>query len=319
MGSSVLCLDVGGTYIRVGRYDPVTAGVTFVRKTPTFRVGEPDGLSRAPRFMGALFEVVQRDLTEDDVAVAVALAGPVSANGHVWALPTIARSERIQIDAISLRDQLGLGLARLYLLNDMTAAAYGLLSATRRTFCVVTVGTGLGVRLVIDGQPILGSLGLAGEIGHVRVDFSQHPRSCDCGGLGHLGGLASGRGVANSSYGKHSETVMESSRANPEFDFIYAYRQGDVAAKAEILRQGTLLGRTLAPLLVACGISDVVLMGGAVEAMQPDYANAVRAAVSDSIWEVIRELQPPRVSVEVDDLLPLLGAGRFALLHEDSA
>ena len=58
---------------------------------------------------------------------------------------------------------------------------------------IVTVGSGVGHKVFLQGLPVAGVNGRGGEIGHLRVDWAADAIRCDCGGSGHVGGLASGR------------------------------------------------------------------------------------------------------------------------------
>src|SRR5207253_5772742 len=78
--------------------------------------------------------------------------------------------------------------------NDLTAAGARYVDLGHRDFGVLTLGSGVGGKLFVDGRPLLGSAGYGGEIGHWRVPGAP-PIACDCGGIGHLSALASGRGI----------------------------------------------------------------------------------------------------------------------------
>lgn len=82
--------------------------------------------------------------------------------------------------------------------NDANAAAMGemVYGAARglRNFIVITLGTGVGSGIVVDGHLLLGARGFAGELGHVTFDFAAD-RTCPCGRKGCLETVASAGGV----------------------------------------------------------------------------------------------------------------------------
>ena len=80
-------------------------------------------------------------------------------------------------------------------LNDLAAAGFRYVAEGLSDFAIVTVGSGVGHKVFLGGRPLAGVNGRGGEIGHLRVDFSADALACDCGGFGHVGGLASGRGA----------------------------------------------------------------------------------------------------------------------------
>ena len=86
------------------------------------------------------------------------------------------------------------------LTNDANAAAMGEMTygAARgmKDFIMITLGTGVGSGIVINGQIVFGHDGFAGELGHVCVDRSPEARLCGCGHRGHLEAYCSATGVA---------------------------------------------------------------------------------------------------------------------------
>ena len=84
--------------------------------------------------------------------------------------------------------------------NDANAAAVGemMYGAAKgmKNFIMITLGTGVGSGIVVNGQVIYGSDGFAGELGHVIVDKSSEARSCGCGRKGCLETYCSATGVA---------------------------------------------------------------------------------------------------------------------------
>lgn len=84
--------------------------------------------------------------------------------------------------------------------NDANAAAYGeywVGSASGfRSVALLTLGTGIGTGIIIDGVSIDGSNGYGGECGHLLIDISESARMCGCGQRGHFEAYASATGVA---------------------------------------------------------------------------------------------------------------------------
>jgi glucokinase len=96
----------------------------------------------------------------------------------------------------------------VYLSNDLTAAGFRYVKQELDSFCVITVSTGIGSKVFINGLPQLGPKGTGGEIGHAKVLFSEDAPVCDCGEPGHLQAIASGRGVL--------ETIQGQARKEPK-------------------------------------------------------------------------------------------------------
>ncbi len=64
-----------------------------------------------------------------------------------------------------------------------------------KNFILINIGYGIGAGIIVDGKPLLGAVGMAGEFGHITVDLNSKTQ-CDCGNFGCLEALASGRGIA---------------------------------------------------------------------------------------------------------------------------
>lgn len=84
--------------------------------------------------------------------------------------------------------------------NDANAAAMGEMTygvaRGMKNFIMITLGTGVGSGIVVDGRVVYGSDGFAGELGHFVIDHSDNARSCGCGRKGCLEAYTSATGVA---------------------------------------------------------------------------------------------------------------------------
>lgn len=144
--------------------------------------------------------------------------------------------------------------------NDVNALAVEeqLFGAGRgvSTFAVVTVGAGVGCGLVVHGELVHGSGGLAGEIGHIALD--PEGELCACGNRGCLETIASDRAILAAiarDGGPFLTSVGEAA---------LLAREGDERAHAAFARAGEALGRALAILANIVNPSRVVLSGEGV-------------------------------------------------------
>ncbi|GHT44244.1 glucokinase [Planctomycetales bacterium] len=84
--------------------------------------------------------------------------------------------------------------------NDANAAAYGEYwvgsASGRDSLALLTLGTGIGAGLIVEGKSIDGSIGYGGECGHLIIDCSDDAPLCGCGGRGHLESYCSATGLA---------------------------------------------------------------------------------------------------------------------------
>ncbi len=106
----------------------------------------------------------------------------------------------MQFDLEGLKSSLhkSLGCIPVIVLNDANAAALGEMwrggAHAYRNFCMVTLGTGVGGALVVDGKVVAGHHGCAGEFGHVVLNYDETEK-CGCGRCGCLEQYASASGI----------------------------------------------------------------------------------------------------------------------------
>lgn len=151
------------------------------------------------------------------------------------------------------------------LLNDATAAAYGefMLGAgsNYRSLLLMTIGTGIGGGLVLDGRLWTGADGAAGEVGHLTVEPDGRP--CPCGNRGCLEQYASASAIGEAwirSAGASVATGItpaEAARSAAE-----AARGGDPAARALFAEAGRYLGIAVAGIANLLNLEAVILGGG---------------------------------------------------------
>ena len=160
------------------------------------------------------------------------------------------------------------------LTNDANAAAIGEMTygAARgmKNFIMITLGTGVGSGIVINGQVVYGYDGFAGELGHVIVE--RDGRLCGCGRKGCLETYASATGVARSAR-EFIETREEDStlRQIPlsditSKDVFEAAVGGDKLAQEIFEYTGTILGRAFADMVAFSAPEAIILFGGLTRA-----------------------------------------------------
>ena len=155
--------------------------------------------------------------------------------------------------------------------NDANAAALGEMTygAARglKDFIMITLGTGVGSGIVINGQVVYGHDGLAGELGHLIIK-RNNGRLCGCGRTGCLEAYCSATGVARSAR-EFLEIRTEPSILHnlpieeiTSKDVYDAAIQGDQIAKDIFNYTGTLLGEAMADMTVFSSPEAFILFGG---------------------------------------------------------
>jgi C7-cyclitol 7-kinase len=350
-----LVFDVGGTLLRAAVYDEAAGALADVARVdaPSFArlPGQPWAAlrGRLVEEMSALRSGLASRLGSSVdphatfASVTIAFPGPVDGARRVLAAPTLWGGSGEYPYALE-RD---LGEAwpgtDVHVLNDVTAAGYRYLRGRDDDFCVVTVSTGIGNKVFVGGRPLAGRSGLGGEIGHLQVDATPGALPCDCGGRGHLGAIASGRGALALARARAQESPPEgpsfgrsalvremnlTPKALTAEALATAYRLGD-AWTAGVVREGAAaLGAVLAAIHLAVGVDRFVLIGGFALGLGARYCDEVGATLAARCWHGVEAASTPtlpggagggRVPVpgalsvslgEADGHCALLGAGR---------
>ena len=167
--------------------------------------------------------------------------------------------------------------------NDANAAAMGEMTygvaRGMKNFIMITLGTGVGSGIVVDGRVVYGSDGFAGELGHFVIDHSDNARSYGCGRKGCLEAYTSATGVARTA----REFLEHSSEASllrdlvadeiTSYDVFKAAEKGDKLALDIFNYTGRILGTACADFATFCSPEAFVFFGGLTKAgeylMQP--------------------------------------------------
>ena len=178
------------------------------------------------------------------------------------------------------------------LTNDANAAAVGEMTygAARglKDFIMITLGTGVGSGIVIDGKVVYGHDGFAGELGHVCV-VRNGGRLCGCGKTGCLETYCSATGVARTAR-EWLEATDEPSLLRDVEEIssksVYdAAKAGDALAKRIFEYTGKLLGRSFADFIAFSAPQAIVLFGGLARAKEYLYEPMLNA-MNDNVLPI---------------------------------
>ena len=171
------------------------------------------------------------------------------------------------------QDALGVPVA---MTNDANAAAMGEMTygvaRGMKNFIMITLGTGVGSGIVINGQVVYGCDGFAGELGHVTMDRSENGRLCGCGRKGCLEAYCSATGVARTARELLEKTDRPSllRELNPKditsLDVSIAAGKGDALAKEVYEFTGKMLGEACADFAAFSSPEAFVFFGGLTKA-----------------------------------------------------
>ena len=183
------------------------------------------------------------------------------------------------------------------LTNDANAAAIGEMvygvARGMKNFIVITLGTGVGSGIVVNGQLLYGHDGFAGELGHVTMVRGEEGRSCGCGRTGCLEAYCSATGVARTARELLAKTDRPSllREMNPEditsLDVSIAAGKGDELAKEIYEFTGKMLGEACADFAAFSSPEAFIFFGGMVKAgdliMKP-----IEKAYNDHVLKIFK-------------------------------
>lgn len=263
----VLALDVGGTKLAAGVVAPTGRTLAFAR-TPT-RVEEgPDAVIDRLLRLGRRALDTAGHAPSDMAAVGIGCGGPLDpVTGRVQGPPGLPGW-----DDVPLVDTVRRAYGRpTFLENDATAAALGEYRFGPwegvRHLLYLTVSTGIGGGLIVDGRLFRGAAGNGGEFGHMIIDWKG--RRCGCGQRGCIEAYASGTSIARRAAEELRVGTPSSLRAcDPVTAAAVAAhaRQGDPLARRIWDETTAALGRAVAVMINVVEPELVVLGGGVTRA-----------------------------------------------------
>lgn len=275
----VFGIDIGGTSIKMGLF---TTNGALTEKWEISTDIRNQGESILTSIAQSMMEHLKaRKLSNDDV-VGVGLGVPGAVRGESFVAPCVNLNQWGNFDAAqSLEKLCGLPVK---VVNDANAAALGETwqgsAKGSLNIVFVTLGTGVGGGIVVDGKIISGTHGAGGEIGHIKVREGES-RTCGCGKHGCLEQYASATGLANEAalvLAESNEPSILRNHVSPGAKEVFrCATDGDKLAVKLVDNFALQLGRALASVSCICDPETIVLGGGVSAAGEP-LLNAVRKA-----------------------------------------
>ncbi|MFZ4714113.1 MAG: ROK family protein [Bacteriovoracaceae bacterium] len=178
----------------------------------------------------------------------------------------------------------------VFLDNDANISAVGEgqwgVAKGLKNFVVITLGTGVGTGIIVNGQMLTGTSGFAGEGGHIII----HPegRPCSCGGIGHLEAYCSVKGI--------KQTYKELFNEETGFrEMSVKYFAGDSKALKCVETTADHLGWGLAT-MSALFLPDMFVLGGGVSSLGDNFATLVEASLNRHVFPSFRNKVPVKIS-----------------------
>ena len=267
----VVGIDVGGQTSKIGVVD---ARGTVLAQT----VIRTDTYSTVAPYIAELADAVKKVIEESGTAGKIRGIGVGAPNGNYYtgtieAAPNLAWG-RTKVEFAKLLSEAMDGLP-VALTNDANAAAVGEMTygAARgmKNFIMITLGTGVGSGIVINGEVVYGHDGFAGELGHT-IAVRNNGRSCGCGRSGCLEAYCSAMGVARTAREwlelSDEPSLLRNCETIASKDVYDAAKEGDKLALKVFEFTGKILGRSLADFIAFSAPEAIVLFGGLARAKE---------------------------------------------------
>lgn len=266
MSKFVFGIDVGGTTIKMGLFD--TEG-NVLDKWEIVTTTDNNGENILPDIAKAVkSKMEEKNIAKEEVAgVGIGVPGPVNDSGIVkgcvnlgWGTVDISKDLGKMLD---MPVKAG---------NDANVAALGEMwkggGQGYRHLVVVTLGTGVGGGIIIDGKIINGCNGAGGEIGHIHVQDGE-PEVCGCGNSGCLEQYTSATGIVRLTERKLAKTNLKTklkAGQTTSKDLWDAVKENDEVACAVAEEFGEYLGKGLASVAGVTNPEAFVIGGGVSKA-----------------------------------------------------
>lgn len=297
-----LGIDIGGTNTVVGLVDKEgkVLGTDSI-KTQSFPVLE-EYVKTVSKLAKDL--IAKNNVSVDDI-VGLGIGAP-NANyytGNIEMAPNLPwKQDKVPL-AKMFREELNIPVT---ITNDANAAALGEkmygVAKDMDNFIMITLGTGVGSGIVINGQLVYGHDGFAGELGHVIIE--RNGRLCGCGRRGCLETYCSATGIVRTA--KERNTPFLTSK-----DIYDAAVKGDETAIDIFKETGTRLGRAFADMVVFSSPEAFVLFGGLAKA--GDFiVKYTKEAMEEAIMPIFKGKVKILLSTMKDADAAVLGASALA-------
>lgn len=316
MKKSLIGVDLGGTNIRVAAIS-LQGEVLNRRKVPTDPQNGKDLVIR--RLVTMLQETLGRETAEGRKPLALGIGVPgviFIRKGIVVSSPNLPDWVKVPLKQI-IRKEIPLPVV---VENDANAAAYGekWVGAGRgaNSMICITLGTGVGGGIILDGSIWHGEDGMAAEVGHTTVN-PEGPQ-CKCGNTGCVEVYASASGIVREVQRRltREDSILKKSFQGREDiftakDVFRAAKAGDPVCLRVIQQMGHYLGIGIANLVNIFNPELIVLSGG-VTAAWKDFMPRVKEEVRVRAFEVPRE-RARIVRAKLGDHAGIIGAAGVAL------
>ena len=279
----ILGVDIGGTTVKMGLFEET--GKLLEKWEIQTRTKEKGKfiLSDVAESLTGVLRARAID-TASVIGIGCGVPAPVSKTGYVEKSANLGWEDYEAGETLHRLTGLKVSIG-----NDANVAALGEMwqggGKGYKDLIVMTLGTGVGGGIIVDGGCVTGAHGSGGEIGHITVN-PHETRACGCGRKGCLEQYASATGIAHMAdqkMQKETRKTVLKPHGNTAKDVFDAVKQGDVVAKEVAESFGKALGKAAANLAVVTD-PEVFVIGGGVSKAGPVLLDYVEKAFQENAF-----------------------------------
>ena len=251
-------IDIGGTEVKIGKfYDDRLVYKTSIKTNIS---------NHGKNILNDIFDKIDELLADDHLlGIGIGVPGPV-VNNFILGAQNLGWGEYdAKAEVLARYPDI-----KVAILNDANSAALGEMAnggaKKYHSFVFMTLGTGIGGGIVIDGKLIEGVSGSTGEIGHIRVGYDNQ-RQCTCGLYDCIEQYASATGIVKTAHElrKNHQTILNEVEVTAKTIFDLA-KSGDEVAKRVVSLMVERLASAIAAIANTVNPEAIVIGGGVSKA-----------------------------------------------------
>ena len=306
-------IDIGGTGTQVGFVDK--DGKVFLETSMSTLIGDT-----FEDYLDALYDVVEKAKNDSEEKFEIIGIGVGAPNGNYYK-GTIEFAPNLKWKGVINVTELmtaKFGVPAV-LTNDANAAAIGEMifggAKGMKNFIIITLGTGLGSGIVVNGELVYGHDGFAGELGHVRVE--KGGRLCGCGRRGCLETYASATGIKRTAFEVIADRNQETMLSKYSYDELTSYKiyeaaqNGDHIAREIFRKTGETLGEALAD-FIANGSPEAIFLFGGLAAAGELILEPTEASMEANLLHIFKNKVKLKLSQLDEGNAAVVGAAALA-------
>ena len=259
----IFAVDLGGTTVKMGLFNE---SGEVLEKWEIVTVKDNNGAQILPDIAESIKKkAAEKNLSNEDVlGVGIGVPGPIDSKGNIFGAPNLGWGNFNVSETLS-----SLTGYKVKTGNDANVAALGEMwmggGKGYNSIVMVTLGTGVGGGVIVDGKIVAGAKGAGGEIGHILIDETE-TETCGCGKKGCLEQYGSATGVVRLANRRLAKDDKASILRGKEVDCKAVWDaviEGDEVAIEIADEFGKILGKGLG--MIACVVNpEAFVIGGGV-------------------------------------------------------